>query len=187
MKVRNRLTSAALALILSGCGSSPKTHFYTLSTTPAASGQHSISSPVQVTAVHLPPSLDRRQMVRMTGANSVEVSEVDRWSGAFDEMIRNVLSQDLAVRLSAGRLIFPDAPPLPGTRMIVVTVAQFGPTADGEVQLQGSWALLGEASGRPMQEHNFLFRAGPAPDAAATAAAMSRTLGELASAIAHRL
>jgi uncharacterized protein len=183
--MRPCLTTIAL-LVLAACGSSPKTHFYTLSV--ARTGDRSaLSYPVQVTAIHLPPSLDRRQMVRMTSANSVEVSETNRWSGTLDDMIRNVLSQDLAKCVPKGRLILPEAPAPPGTRSLVVTLAQFGPDASREVRLTGSWALLGAGSDVPLMEHAVSINAGPAPDADAMAAAMSRALGELASAIAVKL
>jgi uncharacterized lipoprotein YmbA len=48
------------AILVASCGSS-KTRFYTLSVPPGITGRHSISSPVQLTAVHIPPSLDRNK------------------------------------------------------------------------------------------------------------------------------
>lgn len=176
-----------LLLFLAGCGSSPKTNFYTLSVPPATSGRHSISSPVQLAAVHVPPSLDRRQMVRMTNANSVAISETNRWSAPFDDMVRNVLSEDLAALLPKGKVILPRAPAPAGTGTLVVTLTQFGPDASGEVRLNGSWALLNSASGQPQVERDFSLSAGPAPDADATAAAMSQALSRLAGIIANGL
>jgi uncharacterized lipoprotein YmbA len=143
--------------------------------------------PVQVAAVHIPPVLDRRQLVRMTGENRVQISDTERWSAALDDMVRNVLSQDLAARLPQGRVILPDAPPPPGTGTLVVTIAQFGPEATGDVHLTGSWTLLTGGSDTPILERDFHLEAGPAASADATAAAMSRTLGQLASAIASTL
>ena len=153
---------------------------------PGKTGYGSVSA-IQLTAVHIPPSLDRRQMVRMTDANSVAVSETNRWSAAFDAMVRNVLAQDLVVRLPKGRVILPDAPSPAGTRSLVVTIAQFGPDASGEVKLDGSWALLDAVSGEPVRERNVHLNAGLAPDPDAIAAAMSRALGQLADQIASAL
>lgn len=174
-------------LLLAGCGSSPKTNFYTLSVPPAPTGRHSISSPVQLAAVHIPPSLDRRQMVRMTNENSVQISETDRWSAPFDEMVRNVLSQDLAALLPKGKVILPEAPAPRGAGTLVVTIAQFGPDASGEVKLNGSWALLNNSSGGPQLERDFELDGGRAANAEATAAAMSRALNQLANTIAADL
>jgi uncharacterized protein len=173
--------------LLTGCGSSPKTNFYTLSVIPGKTGAESVSSPVQLAAVHIPSSLDRQQMVSMTSANRVQISETNRWLGAFDEMARNVLAQDLAARLPKGKVILPQAPAPAGTTTLVVTIAQFGPDADGRVKLNGSWALLHGSSGLPALERNFQLDAGPTADADATAAAMSRALGQLAGEIVSTL
>ncbi|HEY2802262.1 MAG TPA: PqiC family protein [Chthoniobacterales bacterium] len=180
------LSAMLTLLLLAACGSSPKTHFYTLSVVPGSTG-HGIQTPVQLAAVHIPPSLDRRQMVRLASSNGVEISETDRWSAPFDEMVRNILAQNLSARLPSGKLILPEAPAPQGTGTLVVTIVQFGPDPGGEVKLHGSWALLDTASGMPVSEHMVKLDAGPAPDADSTAAAMSRALGQLADRIAAGL
>ena len=139
---------------------------------------------MQLTAVHVPPALDRRQMVSMKGENSVNISETNRWSAPFDEMVRNVLAQDLAARLSPGRLILPRAPAPPGTAMLVVTIAKFAPDDAGNVNLEGSWTLLGAGSSKP---RGFKLTAGPTTNADSAAAAMSEALGKLADRIAAAL
>jgi len=184
--MRPCLTSLLL-LLLAGCGSSPKTHFYTLNTVPAATGRRSPSTRVQLSAVHVPPSLDRRQMVSMTGTNSVEISETNRWSAPFDEMVRNVLAQDLAARLSPNRIILPEAPAPPGTALLVVTIVTFAPDASGTVRLEGNWTLLSGESGAPTVERDFHLSTEAATTADAAAAAMSEALGRLADQIARAL
>jgi uncharacterized protein len=174
-------------LLAVGCGSSPKTHFYTLNTVPATVGHRQISFPVQLVAAQLPPSLDRRQMVRATGANTVKISASERWSAPLDEMVRNVLSQDLVTRLPKDKVILPEAPAPAGTGTIVVTIAQFGPVATGEVKLTGSWTLLKKGSNTAILQRDFHLRAGPAATADATAATMSRALGRLADAMVATL
>jgi uncharacterized lipoprotein YmbA len=126
-------------------------------------------------------------MVRMTNDNRVQISEVDRWSGPLDEMVRNVLSQDLATHLPEGKVILPRAPVPSGTSLLVVTLSRFGPDASGAVELEGSWALLSGSSGSPRLERDFQINTGPAADADATAAAMSQALSQLASNIAAGL
>lgn len=70
--MRGMIALAAL-LLLAGCGSSPKTHFYTLDVVRGAGGrQAGLSAPIQLAAVHIPAALDRQSMVRRTGANAVE-------------------------------------------------------------------------------------------------------------------
>lgn len=178
----------ALSLLLASCGSSPRTHFFMLS---ADQGGHapasSVSFPVQLAAVHIPPALDRRQMVRMTGNNSVEISDTDRWSAPIGQMVRNVLAQDLTARLPEGRVILPDAPAPPGTHRLVVTISRFGPDANAAVRLDGSWVLLAAGADTAVMTRDFQLDSGPAPTADAAAQAMSRALGQLATEIAASL
>ena len=185
-KMRLCLTSITL-LLLAACGSSPHTHFYTLTTVPSATGRRSASIAIQLSAVHVPPLLDRRQMVSMSGPNSVQISETNRWSAPLDEMVRNVLAQNLAARLSPNRVILPQAPAPPGTASLVVTIAKFAPNASGTVTLQGSWTVLSGDSGASIAHRNFNLTAGPATTADSAAAAMSEVLGRLANQIASAL
>jgi uncharacterized lipoprotein YmbA len=186
--IRRRLAAAVvLSTSLLGCPSSPASHFYTLSAVPATSGAHSASSPVQVAAVHIPPSLDRRQMVSLTSANTVQISETNRWSAPLDEMVRKVLAEDLVARLPAGQLILPGSPAPSGARSLVVTITELGAGPGGDVKLTGSWSLLGADSGALIRERNIAIDAGPATSAEATAAAMSRAIGQLADEIASAL
>ena len=71
------LLMAALlgATALAGCGSSPKTNFYTLSAAaaPAPAGPR-ISYSVAIAAITLPDGIDRPQLVVRTGANQVSVA-----------------------------------------------------------------------------------------------------------------
>lgn len=184
--MRARL-AALLMLVLTACPSSPMVHFYALSATSGESGGARLSYPVRVAAVHLPPSLDRRQMVRLVGPNRVDISDTDRWSASLDEMVRNVLTEDLAARLPESTVVLPGAPAPAGTAGLVVTIARFGPDADGTVMLTGSWSLLAGGSDVPAIRRDVRIEAGTAATADATAAAMSRALGRLASEIAAGL
>jgi uncharacterized lipoprotein YmbA len=177
----------ALLFVLASCGSSPKTHYFTLAVVPGdTQQQRAISSPVTVAAIHIPPSLDRREMVRRTGQTTVDVSDRDRWTAPLDEMVRMVLSQDLADRMPKDKVVLPHVPAPQNTAQIVLSLAQFGP-AEGRVALAGSWALL-RPDGKPLLLRNVTLMSGMiAPDAAHETAAMSQLLGQLASEIAATL
>ncbi len=181
-----RLSLTLFSILLAGCGSSPKTNFYMLSAAGDA-GRRSISFPVQLAAVHIPPSLDRKQMVRMTGQNSVKINETERWSAPLDLMIRNTLAEDLAGRLSKNRMILPDAPAPSGTGALVVVITEFGPDASGNVKLNGSWSLIAGGSGATVLERDFKITGPPGATADSMASAMSLALGQLATQIASSL
>lgn len=182
--MRACLTNITIALLLAACGSSPKTNFYTLSVVPGRTGG-SPGNPVQLSAVHLPPMLDRQQMVRLTSANTVEISETNRWSASFEDMVRNVLAQDLVARLPGTKVILPEAPAPNNTSKLVITMSQFGPDASSRVKLEGSWTLLSATGNGSVTDHNFRIDTGIAATPDATAAAMSQALGQLADKIAR--
>jgi uncharacterized lipoprotein YmbA len=188
MRLRRTLP-LLLVLALADCGTSPKTHYFTLAAVPPQEPpKASVAAPVTIAAVHVPPSLDRREMLRRTGANSVDISGEERWTAPLDEMIRRVLSRDLAERLPKDKVVLPDAPAPPHTAQIVVTIAQFGPDANGRVALEGSWSLLKGSRGEPALRRDIALETdSSAADAAAEAAAMSQLLGQLASRIADTL
>jgi uncharacterized protein len=186
---RAMLLPAVLALALAGCGISPKTHYFTLAAVPGAPPEKAaVAAPVTVAAVHVPPALDRREMVRRTGANSVDISSEERWTAPLDEMIRRVLSQDLATRLPKDKVVLPGSPAPPHTAQIVVSIAQFGPDGSGKVTLDGSWSLLGGGRGQSASRRDVALETGAAAAGGeAEAAAMSKLLGQLADRIAAGL
>jgi len=187
MRLR-RWVPLLLALTLADCGTSPKTHYFTLASVPPSEpAKASIAAPVTVAAVHVPPALDRSEMLRRTGANSVEISGQALWTAPLGEMIRRVLSEDLAARLPRGKVVLPDAPAPAHTERIVVAIAQFGPAADGKVALDGSWSLLRSGRDEPALRRDISLTAAAAADPAGEAAAMSRLLGQVATRIADTL
>ncbi|MBI1179685.1 MAG: hypothetical protein GC201_03950 [Alphaproteobacteria bacterium] len=188
----NALKGLALLLLLvpvAGCGSSPKTHFFTLeATAPERSAPSRPVRPVQVVSIHLPPALDRRQMVSETGGGGLDVSDQNRWGGAFGDMIRRVLTQDLEKRLPKGTVIFPREPAPAGTRRLVVDVLDFAGNGAGEVTFDGSWSLVASGADKPLlARHVQLHESAAGPGYAGQARAMSRILGSLADQIAAAL
>lgn len=181
-------TMALVALLLANCGSSPKTQYFTLAPVPASEQRASIERPVTVAAVRVPPALDRREMVRRTGANSVDIREQDRWTAPLGDMIREVLARNLAARLPQDKVIVPESPAPPHTAQIVVSLAQFGPDATGKVVLDGAWSLLdGDREKLLLRRHVGLESAASDRSADGQAAAMSQLVGQLAQDIATTL
>ena len=78
----------ALVGVLGGCGSSPPVEYFALAPAEPRGAVISIATPIQVAQVHLPPALDRKQMVRHTGDFTLDISDQHRWSAPLDEMMR---------------------------------------------------------------------------------------------------
>lgn len=182
-----RLAILSAALVLSGCGHSPPTRFYTLDAVPPARPTSvGPGAPVQLAAVHLPPTLDRPQVVTQTAPGRLEVSEQDHWGAPLDEMMRRTLGQDLLARLPEGSFIPPNAPRPSGARGLVVDVVQLQ-ASPGGVVMQANWTLTGGASGEALLSRTVELRAPAGQGAGGQAAAISRMLGELSDRIVAAL
>ena len=172
-------------LVLGGCGSSPPVEFFALAPTAQPGAQVvSVATPVQIAQVHLPPSLDRKQMVRHTGAYTLEISDQHRWSAPLDEMIRQVLSQDLMELLPPGNVILPHEPAPATTRKIVVNVLEFAPDAQGTVRFEGTWSVIGPDPGESPTNRTVKLSEPAGSDTAAQVRSMSRVVERLAEQIA---
>ncbi len=177
------LTALGLGLTVAGCGSSPPTHYYTLDPEPTAA-RLVAAVPLQVVAVHIAPSLDRQAIVSETAANEIEISDQSRWSAPFDDMVRRVLTQDLAARLPEGMVVLPQQPAPPNVHKVVVDILQFEREATGDVVFDGSWSLLRAGSGASAVTQRVDLSEPAGTGYAAQAQAMSRILGKIADQIA---
>ncbi|MGH8181571.1 MAG: PqiC family protein [Steroidobacteraceae bacterium] len=185
----SRLIPPLLLLTLAACASSPPTRFFALDPAPggAAAGPQADAKPVKVDAVHIPPALDRNSMVRGESDNQLEISSQDRWAGDLGEMIRRVLTQNLASRLPSGMVIAPQSPAPPSARGLVVDILTFQPQSGGEVVLDADWTLLEGTQSNPVLRRSVHLTAAGASSAQGEAAAMSALLGQLADGIATQI
>jgi hypothetical protein len=183
MDVDLKRPAAALALLLlAGCGHSPPTRFFTLDPAPPSRPTTAAvaMAPIQLDAVHIPPALDRPQVVTQLGANRLDVHDLDQWASPLGEMMRRTLAQDLLARLPQGSFILPDAPRPQGVRGLVVDVLQIDATPGGQVTLEASWTLMAPGAARPALIRTVQLSANAGLGPQGTAAAMSQLLGQLA-------
>jgi uncharacterized lipoprotein YmbA len=136
-------------------GSSPPSRFYTLSAStprPAArTGAPTLT--IRVAPVSLPESLDRPQMLRRTGANTVEVLEFERWIEPLDVLLRNTLVADLSAQLPAADVLGASAPGVAADQTVVVSIQLLEATTSGEMSLDAVWFLLPRGADAPKQTH----------------------------------
>jgi uncharacterized lipoprotein YmbA len=182
-------TALVAAVLLAGCAHSPPTRFFTLDpvAAPAAPASAQALAPVQLDAVHIPPALDRPQVVTQMGANRVAVHDLDQWASPLGEMMRRTLAQDLLARLPQGAFILPDAPRPVGVRALFVDVLQLQADPDGRVVMQASWTLTAAGSPHAALIRNVQLTTDAAPGPQGAAAATSQLLGQLADNIAGAL
>lgn len=149
-----------------------------------------LSSPIsiQIAQVHLPPALDRKQMVRHTGAFTLDISDQHRWSAPLDEMIRRVLTVDLTRLLPSGSVVLPEEPGPSSTQKIVVNIVEFAPDAGGTVHFEGTWSLISpDSTAAPQNRSVRLAQRADAKDPTDQVKIMSRVLDRVATLMARAL
>ncbi len=173
---------ASAALLLLACGSSPPTRYFTLD--PIAAGRAPARSvrgaPIRISAVHVPPELDRRSLVRLEPHNGLAVSPQDRWGADLGELVRNVLTEDLVNRLPSGMVIPARSPAPQQARGLNVNILSFEPEPDGTVVLEATWAIVAGSPPAPQLTRTTRLTEPADRSASGQAAAMSRLLGQLA-------
>jgi len=184
-----RWLALGVVALLSACGSSPKIQFYTLDPVSPQVPIHAAASiPVQVAAVHIPPTLDRQEIVRESAPHQLDVSDQNRWGGSLDNVIQRVLTQDLTQRLPPNSVVLPQEPAPPRHNAIVVDILQFDEDASGRVIFDGSWSLTASDSDKPLASHHLRLSARAGSNSYSDqVAAMSHVLGELSDNIAGEL
>ncbi|MGH8257656.1 MAG: PqiC family protein [Steroidobacteraceae bacterium] len=180
------LLAAGPAALIAGCGRSPNTQFFTLAPTrPDSTRRTFAGAPVQVRAVHIPAYLDRPQRVIGRSPQRLDILETQQWGGPLDDMIRRVLTEDLATRLGPDSVVPANVPAPPGSRGLVVDIEEFQPDASGAVLLDASWVVRGNARQGVQGQQRLQVASGTGADAQVQA--MSTLLGRLADAIGAAL
>ncbi len=174
-----------LALLLSGCASSPPTRYYSLSAVPIQPVQAAAASPpIMLDPISLPPELDRLQLVRQATADRLDIASLDRWAAPLDELVRRALSADLAAALPAGTVLPPDAAAAPpDLRHVAVTIDRFDGDLSGHVVLAAHWSLVADDAA-VLRRDSRLETDAPSAAIDALPGAMSEALGRLAREIA---
>lgn len=178
-----------IALLICACASSPPSRYFVLDpVAPESPASKPAADPVQITAVHMPAALDRRQIVREDAPNKLAISDRDRWGAPLPDMAQRVLSEDLMLRLPPGQLVLPDQPAPAGTSAISVDILQFGVGAAGTIVLDGGWSVVPSGSDVAAASHRFqMSQRALAGGYAEQARLMSVLLGQLADSIADEL
>jgi uncharacterized lipoprotein YmbA len=191
MRGRLLLPLAVVVLGSAGClGTSPASRFYTLSTLSPHEGQGggggAASIRIRVAPVTLPEGVDRPQLVRRTGENTVVVEEFDRWVEPLDALLRSTLVQNLGALLPEAQVLGDAAPGLAADRTVVVAVNRLD--LSNQVALDAVWFVLPAGRDQPEKTHRSrLTEAAGSGAPAEVAPALSRAVEKLSREIATEL
>lgn len=123
MTRRTTIPLLAALLALGGCGHSPQTHLLTLDLAPPVAPPAAYAgAPVRVTAVEIPPALDRLEFVAAVAPGELEIRDQYRWSASLGALAREALMRDLSARLPSGAVLPLDTPARKGNRRADVSI-----------------------------------------------------------------
>ena len=182
---------ALLGLVCAGClGTSPASRFYTLSTLEPHVGQGGggggAAFRVRVAPVTVPEGVDRPQMVRRTGENTVVVDEYDRWVEPLDTLLRNTLVQDLGALVPEAQVLGDAVPGLSADRTVVVAMNRLD--LSSQLVMDAVWFVLPAGADQPERTHrSHLVEAAGSGTPGDLAPALSRAMEKLSREIAAEL
>jgi len=146
-------------VLLSACGTSPKTNFYMLSAEREISSYAQDSVSVGVWKVDLPDLIDRPEIVTRTGTYTIELADFHRWAGGLESNISILIADELSNNLQTGHV---DVSPWSSYRkfdyQVKVHVRKFDGELGGECVLQGAYIVLNGKGNVKILEHTFSFK-----------------------------
>jgi uncharacterized lipoprotein YmbA len=172
---------------LSGCGSSPATHYYTLSAVPEQVASRPSGQNLAIGRITVAKTLDRPQIARRLGSNELEFAEFDRWASGLDDQIRHALAEDLSAEL--GTIVAPSvsASPAPTTQIIDIAFDRFEADRSGTISLVARWSDGMTGSQNRQEREEIVTSPSEGGDSTGVAAAMSKAVATLAHRIATSL
>src|SRR5262249_44662007 len=183
------LALAALGAV-GGLGSSPASRFDTVPTLSPLPGRGGGGDGppmrIRVAPVTVPEGVNRPQMVRRTGDNTVVIDEFDRWVEPLDALLRNTLVQNLGALVPDAQVLGDAVPGLSADRTVVVALNRL--ELGTQLSMDAVWFVL--AAGQDQPEHTRrtqLTEAAGSGQPPELAPALSRAMEKLSQEIAGEL
>jgi uncharacterized lipoprotein YmbA len=172
--------AAMLAPVIMSCHSAP-TRVFTLDASAPTSALGSYGGPpIRIDAVHVPPALDRIEVVSNIAPGELKINDLDHWSAPLGQAARQALSADMVSRLPQGRVIFPHLAKSEDALGISVDVLDFKADQRG-AYLEASWVITSTDPKSGAGRGTVALRTDlPSAGAASTAQALSALLAQLA-------
>jgi uncharacterized protein len=146
-------------VLLTACGSSPKTNFYMLSAERELHNLVTENISVGVWKVKLPGLIDRPEIVTHTGAYTIELADFDRWGGDLGSNMSLLIADELSYHLKTGQV---DVSPWSSYRkfdyQVKVHVRNFGGELGGDSEINGAYVILNGDGSKKLTEALFSFK-----------------------------
>jgi hypothetical protein len=175
-----------LVSLMTSCQSAPS-RLYSLEPVAAAAVVPYAGPALRVDAVHVPPAMDRVEILTTAAPGELKINDFDHWAAPLGRLVRQTLTDDLIARLPKGRVIFPHLEKTPDAIGIDVDILAFSADTRG-ARLEASWTVTsGKSNPHPAERSVSLLNEAPTTGAPATARALSAMLAQLADRISDDL
>jgi uncharacterized lipoprotein YmbA len=137
-----------ISLLVSGCGSSAPSRFYTLTSLKSAEpvqqpAGEKIKTIVRIGPVDIPDYLNRPQIVTRTSQNELSIAEFDRWGGSLKNDVSRVLIENLSSALASGHVtVVPWKQYAPGSYRVPLTISRLDVTPGGNLYLKAQFSII---------------------------------------------
>lgn len=137
------LLASLIVAALSGCGSAPKEHFYTLRAIaerdPAAANA---AYSVNVGPVTVPELVERQQLVLTRNDNQVEILEQTRWAASLQSIIGHVIASNLTQLAGNPRMaVYSPDTTVDADFHVAVDVLRFESVLGTAASLDAKWTI----------------------------------------------
>jgi uncharacterized protein len=178
------VAGCVVAVALGGCRSAP-TRIYTLGSAAPATHIEVYHAPaLRVDTLNVPASWDRIEILKLSAAGTLQISDFDHWAAPLAQMARQTLSDDLDQRLPSGSVIYPRLPKPSRALGVNVDILEFNIVAS-QASMQASWIIVPSGNAQGAKRSAAELRSSmSSEDPAAVAHAWSDLVGQLADRIA---
>lgn len=183
-RIAIHMVVCAVITVASGCGSTPPSHFYTLSaTTKPAAMSSSVS--VSVGPVAVPAVVDRPEIVVRTGPNEVWLDEFNRWASPLQDNLGRAVAENLVAMLGTPHVtVFPQTEGVGADYRVAIQVQTFESVPGEAATLEAVWTVRGSKDAKSQTGRASIRETTQGKGYDALAAAHSRAVARLSRDIA---
>ncbi len=189
MKLQHATLALLAAALISGCGSSAKTYYYTLQTGAASeTAAKSSSNSIAITSLSLPEIVDRPQLVLRAGDTQVTISDNHLWGQPLKSEIARNLAAHLARETGTARVLLPGQAGYDEAEYkISIDILRFDSVSGADATIEANWNVRRKGANQPVIGHALVKEAANSPGYDALVAAHGRALARLGREIAAML
>jgi uncharacterized lipoprotein YmbA len=194
MKLQTFLSALliSISLLIVGCGTSPKTHIYILSsiqTDIAPQTENGQIFVIKVGPVSIPDTLDQEPIVTRIGSNVLHADEYNRWSGDFQDDIQRLLGENISILLPSTQMtLSQETMLLPIDFQVIINVREFYGKLGGTVTLNVNWTVAQQGKKKTViVKKSVLQEKTSGPEYKDYVAAQSRLLAKLSQEVADEI